>query len=61
MEWKPAGFFSFTLLDFSFMNFKMNVCNKADQQSRVQYEDDDKQNPCPSYQADGRQVALKDY
>lgn len=42
MEWKPAGFSSFTLLDFSFMNFKMNVCNKADQQSRVQYEDDDK-------------------
>lgn len=61
MEWKPTGFSSCTLLDFSFMKFKMNVCNKVDQLSRVQYEAYDKQIPCPSYQADGRQVALKKY
>lgn len=59
MEWKPAGFSSCPLLDFIFMNFKMNVCNKADQLSRVQYKAYDKQIPCPSYQANGRQAAQK--
>lgn len=37
----------------------MNVCNKADQLSRVQYEAYDKQVPYPSYEGAGRQVALK--
>lgn len=41
------------------MNFKMNVCNKADQLSRIQYQAYDKHILCPSYQADGRQAAKK--
>lgn len=40
------------------MNFKMNVCNKADQLSRVQYKPYDKQIPSP-YQADGSEAAQK--